>query len=191
MVRYVDAIDLPIPIEEAFDFLADFSRTAEWDPCVEEARRISRGDVGLGTRFEVVVSFLGQRFPLEYEITGFHRPSRLVLTGGDSSLKSVDEITFVSRSGGTRVTYEARLELVGIRRLAEPVLELLFQRVGRLAVRGLREHFADELLTESSKRSIEHSAPGRSLPETSRRSARSTRSVRSKHKSNQTKGVAS
>jgi hypothetical protein len=29
MARFVDAIDLPIPVEEAFDYLADFSRTAE------------------------------------------------------------------------------------------------------------------------------------------------------------------
>lgn len=32
MARYVDAIDLPIPIEEAFDCLADFSRTASGIP---------------------------------------------------------------------------------------------------------------------------------------------------------------
>lgn len=143
MARYVDAIDLPIPIEEAFDYLADFSRTAEWDPGVCEARRLTRGEIRLGSRFEVTVSFLGRRIPLQYRITEFEPPSRLVLTGGDSSLRSIDEITFVSRRGGTRVSYEARLELVGIRRLADPVLDLLFQRVGRLAVRGLRERLTD------------------------------------------------
>ena len=143
MARYVDAIDLPIPIEEAFDYLADFSRTAEWDPGVEEARRLTPGEVRLGSRFRVTVSFLGRRIPLEYRITEFERPSRLVLTGGDSSLRSIDEITFVSRPGGTRVTYEARLELVGIRRIADPILDPLFQRIGRLAVRGLRERLAE------------------------------------------------
>lgn len=142
MARYVDAIDLPIPIEEAFDYLADFSRTAEWDPGVVDARRITRGHVRLGSRFEVTVSVLGQRLPLEYRITDYERPTRLVLSGGDASIRSVDEITFASRPGGTRITYEARLELVGIRRLADPLLQLLFQRIGRLAVRGLRERLA-------------------------------------------------
>lgn len=142
MARYVDAIDLPIPIEDAFDYLADFSRTVEWDPGVVEGRKLTRGPVGLGSRFRVTVSVLGVRTPLEYEITEFERPSRLVLSGGDASLRSVDELTFVSRDGGTRVTYEACLELVGIRRLADPILDLLFQRVGRLAVRGLRERMA-------------------------------------------------
>jgi len=142
MARYIDAIDLPIPIEEAFDYLADFSRTAEWDPGVEESNRLTKGKVRVGSRFNVVVSFLGQRIPLEYEITEFDRPSRLVLSGGDSSLSSIDEITFVARPGGTRVTYEARIDLVGIRRIAEPILDVLMQRVGRLAVRGLRERLS-------------------------------------------------
>lgn len=142
MARYVDAIDLPLSVEEAFDYFADFSRTAEWDPSVVEATRLSGGQIRVGSSFQLVVSFLGKRVPLEYRITEFERPSRLVLTGGDSSLRSIDEVTFVSRPGGTRVTYEARVELEGIRSLADPILDLLFQRIGRLAVCGLRERLA-------------------------------------------------
>jgi hypothetical protein len=173
MARYVDAIDLPIPIEEAFDYLADFSRTAEWDPSVEDSR------------FRVTVSFLGRRIPLEYRITEFERPSRLVLTGGDSSLRSIDEITFVSRLGGTRVTYEARLELVGIRRLADPVLDLLFQRIGRLAVRGLRERLMDVSSQESRRRGS--SKPAHQSTARSRKRAKTVRKVQS---DKQKQGVA-
>jgi len=142
MARYVDAIDLPIPIEEAFDYLADFSRTAEWDPGVEESHRLTKGKVRVGSRFNVIVSFFGQRIPLEYEITEFNRPSHLVLSGGDASVRSIDEITFVARPGGTRVTYEARIDLIGIRRIADPLVDILMQRIGRLAVRGLRERLS-------------------------------------------------
>lgn len=144
MARYVDAIDLPIPIEEAFDYLADFSRTAEWDPGVSGAERLTSGPIGAGSRFRVVVSLLGRSLPIEYEITTFERPTRLVLTGADDGFTSVDEITFVERGAGTRVTYEARIELAGLRRIADPLLDVLFQRIGRLAVRGLRERMAGE-----------------------------------------------
>ena len=142
MARYVDAIDLPVPIGAAFDFLADFSRTAEWDPGVSSAERLDAGRIRRGSRFRIVVSFLGRHFPLDYEIAEMDRPRRLVLAGGDRSLRAVDEITFVERPGGTRISYEAQLELSGVRRLADPLLHLLFQRVGRLAVRGLRERMA-------------------------------------------------
>jgi hypothetical protein len=169
MARYVDAIDLPMPVQEAFDYLADFSRTAEWDPSVVEARRISRGKVRLGSSFRVSVSFLGRRVPLEYRITVFERSSRLVLSGGDSSLRSIDEITFVSRPGGSRVTYEARLELTGIRRLADPFLDVLFQRIGRLAVRGLRERMAEKSTQETSSEAQESDQRSRKGAKTVRR----------------------
>ncbi len=150
MARYIDAVDLPLPIEEAFDFLADFSNTAEWDPGVSSARQLDPGPIRRGTRFEVCVSFLGRQVPLEYRITEFNRPSRLVLVGGDSTLSSVDEITFVPRRGGTRVTYEARVQLKGVRRLADPALNVLFQRIGRVAVCGLRERVAERVRAQAS-----------------------------------------
>lgn len=148
MARYVDAIDLPLPVEEAFDYLADFSRTAEWDPGVAHAERLTEGAIGLGSRFRVRVSVLGSTIPLDYEITEYERPTRLVLSGGNDSMRSIDEITFVPRGAGSRVTYEARLELTGVRQLADPFLNLAFQRIGQVAVRGLRERLAGD---ESAK----------------------------------------
>lgn len=176
MTRYVDALDLPMSVEEAFDSLADFSRTAEWDPTVVEARRLTRGKARLGSSFRVSVSFLGRRVPLEYRITEFERPSRLVLSGGDSSLRSIDEITFVSRPGGTRVTYEARIELSGIRRPANPVLDVPFQRIGRLAVRGLRERVSGQGTEAASSEGSVNSA--QASDQRSRKRAKTVREVR-------------
>jgi uncharacterized protein YndB with AHSA1/START domain len=172
-------------VEEAFDYLADFSRTAEWDPSVVDARRLTRGRVRLGASFRVVVSFLGRRVPLEYRITEFERPSRLVLSGGDSSLRSIDEITFVPRPGGTRVTYEARLELTGIRRLADPILDVLFQRIGRLAVRGLRERLAGK---STEKAASEGGA--KSAQESEQRSRKRAKTVHKIRSDSQKEGVA-
>jgi carbon monoxide dehydrogenase subunit G len=179
MARYVDAIDLPIPVEQAFDYLADFSRTAEWDPGVAEAERLTRGEVRLGSRFRLSISLLGRRIPLEYQIVEFQRPSRVVLSGGDESLRSIDEITFVSRPDGTRVTYEARLELAGIRRLADPLLDLVFQRIGRLAVRGLRERLAGEGYLGTSSEGAVKKAP--EPDKRSRKRARAAREVPADH----------
>lgn len=150
MARYIDAIDTPVPIEQAFDYLADFSRTAEWDPGVASAKRLSAGEIQVGSRFLVNTSVFGTVLKLEFEIIEFDRPSRLVFTGGDGTIESTDEITFVSKPGGTRITYEARLKLTGFRQFADPVLHLLFQRVGQVAVRGLRERLSAEHDTASS-----------------------------------------
>lgn len=162
MARYVDAIDLPIPVAEAFAYLADFSHTAEWDPGVVSAERLTRGALGSGSRFRVVVSFLGREVPFEYEITDYEEPSRLVVAGRGDGILSIDEITFVAREAGTRVTYEARVELQGLRRLADPLLDLLFQRVGRLATRGLRERIAERVRRTQRRRRGSDSRDARS-----------------------------
>ena len=142
MARFVDAIDLPVPPEEAFDYLADFRHAEAWDPGVVEAQRLTEGDPRLGSRFRVVASFLGRRIPLEYRISAFERPQRIVFAGGDDSMLSVDEITFAPHAGGTRVTYEARLELRGVASaLLDPALDFAFQYVGRAAAAGLRAEF--------------------------------------------------
>ena len=168
MARYVDAIDLPIPVGEAFDFLADFSRTAEWDPGVESAERVGTGPIGEGSRFRVVVSFLGQRIPFEYVITEMQTPTRLVFVGESEAGRSIDEITFAPTPKGTRVTYEARLELSGMPRLADPILHALFQVVGRVAVRGLRERWASGGRPEPHARPAKRRSTRTVQPKTSR-----------------------
>jgi hypothetical protein len=150
MARFVDAIDLPLSPEAAFDLLADFSRLPEWDPGAVEARRLGSGPIARGSRFRVVSEFLGRRVPLTYEIVEYERPLRLVLRARDGVLTSLDEINFAARAGGTRVTYDARLALSGIAQLGDPLLQLAFGFLGRAAVRGL-ETRAAALATQAAR----------------------------------------
>ena len=138
MARFIEAIDVPLAPDKAFAYLADFSRTQEWDPGVTHAKRLTRGKIRAGSRFHVEVAFLGGTLALEYEITEFDAPHRLVLVGSNDWLKSIDEITFAPRHDGTRITYEARLGLAGVAHLADPLLNLGFQSVGARAAEGLR-----------------------------------------------------
>jgi hypothetical protein len=141
VARYVDVVDLSLSVEEAFDLFAEFDRTAEWDPGVVEATPLDAGPPRVGSRFQVVASFLGRRIPLEYRIVALDRPARVVLEAETDELRSYDVIDIVERNGRARVTYEARLELRGLRRLADPLLDLAFQWIGRQAVEGLRRRF--------------------------------------------------
>jgi uncharacterized protein YndB with AHSA1/START domain len=140
MARFVDAIDLPLPPALAFELLADMSRVEEWDPGVVEAFRLEPGPVGRGSRFRVVSRFLGRRIPLTYELVAYEPEQRLVFRASEGSLTSHDEITLTPRAGGTRVTYDARLEQSGIARLADPLLQLAFLAIGRAAADGLRKY---------------------------------------------------
>jgi hypothetical protein len=141
MARFVEVIDVPVPIERAFDYMADFRNSAEWDPSVLAAEQMRGEGIGQGSAFRLAFRFLGQTLDLTYEIETYDPPHCVVLAGGNESVRSVDEITFTPREGGTRITYEARLELQGLRGLAQPLLDCVFPWFARGAVRGLRQAF--------------------------------------------------
>jgi carbon monoxide dehydrogenase subunit G len=140
MARYVASLISSRPPEEVFDYLADFSTTQEWDPGVVEASRPDDGPVGLGSRFDLVASFMGRNTPLTYEIIAFERPRLVTLRGENANVVSLDTITVEATGGGTRVTYDADLSLKGALRVGDPLLKLVFGRIGDKAVGGLEQH---------------------------------------------------
>lgn len=111
---------------------------SEWDPTVAEAERLGEGEPGLGSRFRVLVRWLGRDTELEYEITEFDSPRRLVLRAENATSVSEDTVEVEARAGGSEMTYDARLTLKGIARLFDPVFGLAFKRLGDNAAAGLR-----------------------------------------------------
>jgi len=153
MAQYQATIVAPVPISDAFDYLARFSSTAEWDPGVHEAEMVTPEPVGMGSAFRVVTSFAGRKLPLRYEITEFDRPYKVTVRAENGSTISEDTITFtttdrrevdgVEVGSQTEVRYDADLRLKGAFRVLDPVIGLLFNRIGDRAAGGLRAALLD------------------------------------------------
>ena len=139
MAQYRTTVHSRHTIEETFDYLAEFSHSAQWDPGVVEAQRLTEAPIALGTRFRVVASFLGKGIPLEYEVTAYEPARRVELTAESAIIRSVDEITFAATATGTNVTYEADLRGRGAFRFVDPLLVPVFRRIGDRARDGLHE----------------------------------------------------
>ncbi|MFN3197223.1 MAG: SRPBCC family protein [Bradymonadia bacterium] len=139
MARYRADIVSPQPIEQVFDLFARFERISEWDPGVTRARRLTAGEPGQGTEYEVVVSTLGVKTPLIYRVIAFDPPRRIVLEAQNKHIRSLDTVTCRARSdGGTDLVYDALLELKGPRKIFEASMKVSFQVIGRKAEDGLR-----------------------------------------------------
>lgn len=139
MARYRTVIDSPKPREELFPYLADFSNAQEWDPGVVKASRGDTGDVQVGSGFRLTAAFMGRETPLTYRVTAMDAPRSVTFRGENSTVVSLDTITFADRPTGTRVTYDADLQLKGPLKLGEPLLRLAFGRIGDKARDGLRD----------------------------------------------------
>ncbi len=59
MARYHTAVESRRPVTETFGYLATFSNAADWDPGVLAGQQLDPGPAGAGSRFRLVVPFLG------------------------------------------------------------------------------------------------------------------------------------
>lgn len=143
MAHYVGTVTTPRDPEEAFEYVANFSTVAEWDPGVKEAYPVNSGGARRGARFKVIARFLGRDVPLTYRTIELERPRRVVLRAANSTVESNDAISFRALpGGGTEITYDADLRLKGVMRLAELPMRVLFRRIGDRARAGLEEALA-------------------------------------------------
>ena len=126
-----------VPIEEAFDYTADFANIENWDPGVAASARVGNGPVGLGSIFDLMVVFGSKQTPMRYEITEYDPPNRVVLSGSGQRITAVDDIRFRSVEGGTQIDYTADLEFSGVMRAVAPLLGGVLRKVGTKALDGL------------------------------------------------------
>jgi carbon monoxide dehydrogenase subunit G len=138
MTRLTERIETTLPIDDAFAYVADFANSMHWDPGVATSERIDEGPVGLGARYRLGVRMRGRVAPMEYRITTFEAPRRVVLTGEGSGVSAVDEIRFEPAGTGTRIDYTADIRLAGLMRLAQPLLGGAFAKIARDALDGMQ-----------------------------------------------------
>jgi hypothetical protein len=122
----------------AFAYMADFANARLWDPSVSEARLVGAAPVGLGSTFDLVARFAGRDVPLRYEIVEFDAPRRVVLEAQRPGFVSRDTITVEPAENGSVVHYDATLAFGGIGRLADPIMQRIFNRVGARATLGMQ-----------------------------------------------------
>jgi uncharacterized protein YndB with AHSA1/START domain len=130
-------VTVDIPVRRAFDYLADFTTTTEWDPGTVSTVR-SKGDGGVGTTYLNTSKFIGRETSLTYVVEELVPEGRVRLRGENKTVVAVDTMTFRPVATGTEVTYTAEFTFKGLSRLLAPLLKPAFVRLGNEAEAGLR-----------------------------------------------------
>lgn len=146
MASYEATIPSAWPADDTFGYLAVFSNAQEWDPGVLSGDALDPGPVRAGSRFRIVVPFLGRDLPLTYQVTEFsEQDRRVVLEAASTLLRARDLImVFPASAAGhaAEVSYQAEVTPRGPLRLLDPVLSRGFRKVGDRAASGLRDLLA-------------------------------------------------
>lgn len=150
MPKIVRTLTTDAPIEQAFDYLADFSNSQEWDPGTESAVARTNDGPHIGQTYDLVVVWGDRKLPMVYEITELQPNELITIVGDGSTTHAVDTMTFATLpEGGTEVTYIADIRLKGFLRAAEPFLGGKFKELGDHAEAGMSEALARLVSSDS------------------------------------------
>jgi|SRR5271166_602318 len=137
MARYLATVESRSPAAETFGYLAAFSNAAEWDPGVLAGQHLDPGPVRAGSRFRLVVPFLGARMSLTYQVISLAPDREVVLRAANAVLRSTDRIVVTGAADGSTVSYDAEVRLRGPLRVLDRLLRPGFRVVAERAAAGL------------------------------------------------------
>lgn len=123
---------------EAFDYLADFTTTTQWDPGTVSTDRIS-GNGGPGTEYHNVSRFAGRTSEVHYTVVELDPGKQIVLAGKNSSVHLKDTITVRPEGTGSVVTYRVEFTFQGLLALASPFLRSSVRKLVDAGADGLQQ----------------------------------------------------
>ncbi|MDJ0665480.1 MAG: SRPBCC family protein [Acidimicrobiia bacterium] len=138
MIRLSETATTHFDRDVAFEYVGDFGNIEKWDPGIISSTKATEGDVGVGTAYDVVVSYRGRQMDMRYVITEYNPGHKIILEGSGARVHAIDVIDFVDENGGTLITYTADLSLTGLGRFIEPLLAGRLREIGSDAVAGMR-----------------------------------------------------
>ncbi len=117
------------PPSVVIDYLKDFSNAEEWDPGTVSCMPNESGPVQVGSTWHNVSKIAGNSTELTYELTEL-TDERIVFVGRNETATSTDNITVVPHGSGSEITYEAVIEMKGAAKLAQPLVKVVFEKLG-------------------------------------------------------------
>jgi hypothetical protein len=78
-MRFENSITIGRPIAEVFSFIATAENSPAWQEPVLEAKRLSSGALGVGSRAAQTIGLLGRRYEQVLEITAYDPPRLLTI----------------------------------------------------------------------------------------------------------------
>jgi uncharacterized protein YndB with AHSA1/START domain len=121
MATFQNTLTIRRPIEDVFQYLADFENVPTWNYAILQTTRTSPGPVGVGTTYRQIRS-IPSRSEEGFEVTAFEPPSRLEVHGDVGPFTATIGYLLARTDDGTRLTNTVDLQPAsGALRLLAPL----------------------------------------------------------------------
>lgn len=127
--------------EQAFEYIVDFSRISEWDHTIIHSKKVSNGNVGLNTIFNLTYKMGLRTLAIVYEITEFEKSEesyKATLVGKSNNFTAVDTVTVSKSEIGCHVDWQADIEFKGLSEKVVPLIEKKIKAAGAKTISDLK-----------------------------------------------------
>jgi len=145
-----EQFNTPRSAEQAFSYIVDFSKIDEWDHTISDAAKVSDGDIGLGSQFELTFSMGGRKTPISYQITKFEPSHTAVLTGVSDRFTAIDTVNIEQNNHGCKVSWQAEINFSGLTALLMPLMANKVKAVGAKTIRDLNKKLDQMAASDSA-----------------------------------------
>lgn len=125
MSRVRGTLDIARPVEDVFDFVADQRNEPSYNPKMTASAMLTDGPIGVGTRFAATVLSRGKPLLVTIDVTGFDRPRRISSRSVMPGATVEGHLKFEPMPGGTRLSWDWKVTVDGLGRLAGPLIALI------------------------------------------------------------------
>ncbi len=129
MARLETSIVINRPLEDVFAFTTNFENQPKWQSRLLEAKKITEGPIGVGTKWRFVAKFLGQRIEYDQQCTEYVPNRTYAGKSVSGPFPVMGRQTYEPVEGGTRITAVGEVQTGGFFKLAEPVIEGMLKRL--------------------------------------------------------------
>lgn len=113
------------PAGEVFAAIVDLERFPMWNPTTKHARKLSQGDPGEGTTFELEIRGFGKTLQ---ELRNFERNRRVTLVPHIKVMGGGHTFVLTPEDGRTRVDHELEMSPRGAFKVLGPLIAMMGKR---------------------------------------------------------------
>jgi Polyketide cyclase / dehydrase and lipid transport len=147
MARVTGSIVIDRPVEEVFDAVADQTNEPCYNPSMTASRRVTDGQIGVGTHFWATILIRRKPTDVDIEVTRYERPrvfgSRSVMAGSTAA----GELRLDPVASGTRLTWDWEVTVAGAARLLGPLVTIVGRRQEHAIWTGLKDWLENDRAT--------------------------------------------
>ena len=125
------------PVEEVFQTVIDVANFPKWNPTTASARKLSPGQIGEGTRFELEIRGFGK---VPQELKEFVKNERVRLVPTMSLMSGGHRFVFTAQGASTRIDHELEMTPKGWFKIFSPLMGMMGKKNLRETANALQKY---------------------------------------------------